>query len=259
MKIKLAGSSPAQSSATRHWKFSSLLYPVTLYIHIPCHETLKCPPIPGCGIWPTDVNQHPRQGWNALTQLGSLAFYLCHWPEKTLPGLPTRSSGLTGDMWSRYESQPKPRSTQLPAKPSLAQPTYRLISKRSASPRGHWELAAVRGHHCSHCQQEHHWGQCDLGQSLSRLSPTHPLWSKGGVRGSIQPLLMATGDQENWDEKSRDPSARISSRPGGRSEETPAGTVGRRKSLVPGDCPGCRHRVHDSQLPNKPHFLLVET
>lgn len=107
-KIKLVGSSPAQSSATRHWKFCFSLYPVTLYIHIPCHETLKCPPISGCGIWLTDVNQHPRQGWNALTQLGLLAFYLCHWPEKTSPGLPTRSSGLTGDTWSRYESQPKP-------------------------------------------------------------------------------------------------------------------------------------------------------
>ena len=29
------------------------LCPVTQYMNTLCHETLKCPPVPGCGIWPT--------------------------------------------------------------------------------------------------------------------------------------------------------------------------------------------------------------
>lgn len=142
VKIRLVGSFPAQSSATRHWKFF-ILYPVTQYIPLFAMKLWNALQSLAMGSGSRDVNQHPRQDWNVLTQLGSLAFCLCQWPEKTLPGLPTGSSGLTGDTWRRHGSQSKPRSAQLPAKPSLAQPTYRLISKRSASRGGHWDFAAV--------------------------------------------------------------------------------------------------------------------
>lgn len=48
------------------------LYPVTQYIHTLCHETLKCPPIPGCGIWTLMLTDIPDRtetcllGWARL-------------------------------------------------------------------------------------------------------------------------------------------------------------------------------------------------
>lgn len=83
------------------------------------------------GFGPWHVTHH-RQDWNMLTWLGSHAFYLCHWHE-SIPGLPTGSGGLIGGTWSRYVSCPGWGQHSCPAKPSLDLPTYRLISKRSAS------------------------------------------------------------------------------------------------------------------------------
>lgn len=188
------------------------------------------------GFGPRDINQHHRQDWNVLTQLGSLAFHLCHWPEKTLPEWPRGSSGLTGDMWGMYVRSPS--SAEPPAKPSLDSPIYRLLSKRSASRTGH--------RFCSCCSASL-WPQFTealLGTVRPWAIPCLPIPDSSSIKWGRGGRVHTVSSKGNWGPRNlggkelQTPGAQVSSGlEGGAEESAPLGTAGKQQSLYPNDMP----------------------